>query len=96
MVRLPRHFDAIAISGEIGICKPDSAIFRVALEHLGISAQDAWHVGDSLQSDVAGANATGMTSVWLNRPDTERSLADPAPDLEVASLTEVLLAIDAD
>ena len=30
----------------------------------------AWHVGDCIDTDVAGANAAGITSVWLNRRAT--------------------------
>lgn len=67
------RFDAVVISAEIGIAKPDPAIFAEALRRLDVDSSSAWHVGDSLTTDVAGANAAGLTSVWLNRSGRPRS-----------------------
>jgi HAD superfamily hydrolase (TIGR01549 family) len=86
---LEKEFTATAISGELGIAKPDAAIFRFALKSLGLSRQDAWHVGDSLSLDVRGAKAAGITSVWLNRTGKVRDPDTPRPDLEIASLMEL-------
>ena len=44
------------------------------------------HVGDSLESDVAGANAVGAVSVWLNREYRENT-SSILPDLEIHTLT---------
>jgi len=82
-------FGAIVISGELGVGKPDPAVFRLALEGLGVEAGAAWHVGDLLGADVAGANAAGVGSVWLNRTGAQRTETDPVPDLEVQSLSEL-------
>jgi putative hydrolase of the HAD superfamily len=96
--------DAVIISGEVGVAKPDPAIFFLAAERLGVVPQDAWHVGDSLSHDVEGAQAAGIPAVWLNRGPNPAPLAMmptlPAaptapsgvirPDLEIASLTELL------
>ncbi len=81
---------AIAISGELGVAKPDAAIFRHALEALGVEPHEALHVGDSLSSDVAGANSAGLTSVWLNRIGAQRRAGDPTPQHEIESLRELL------
>lgn len=86
---LERQVDAVFISGEHGIAKPDPAIFRIALDQLAVAAGDAWHVGDSLHTDVAGARAAGLTAVWLNRSGTKRAGTDPRPDIEIRSLTEL-------
>lgn len=92
---MERRFSAVAISGELGVAKPDPEIFRYALDRLGISPENAWHVGDSLRLDVAGAKAAQLTAVWLNRNGLERQAADPEPDFEISSLTELfeILAI---
>ena len=82
-------FSAFSISGETGIAKPDKRAFTFALEDLGKSGKHVWHVGDSLAADVAGANATGLTSVWLNRDGSVRNKNDAQPDLEVTSLSEL-------
>lgn len=88
-LELTDWFDAFAISGETGVAKPDSAAFAPALQKLGISGKAVWHVGDSLAADVAGANAAGLTSVWINRDQAEPHTDDPAPDLEIGSLLEL-------
>jgi putative hydrolase of the HAD superfamily len=83
---LRRLVDAVAISAELGVAKPDPAIFRVALERLGVDAAGAVHVGDSLEHDVAGARAAGLEAVLVVRDGA------PARDgvRTVASLSELI------
>lgn len=83
-------FGAVVISGEVGVGKPDPAVFELALEGLGGEAGAACHVGDLLEADVAGANAAGVRSIWLNRNGARREHGDPEPDLEVRSLSELI------
>jgi len=82
-------FDAVIVSAEVGAAKPEVAVFKAALEHLDVAAQRVWHVGDSLVTDVAGANAAGMVSVWLNRTGDRRLHDAPRPHLEIRSLAEL-------
>jgi len=60
-------FDAVVCSERVGAYKPHAAMFRHGLAALGLEAGDVLHVGDSLRADVAGANAAGIRSVWVNR-----------------------------
>jgi putative hydrolase of the HAD superfamily len=54
-------------SAVVGIAKPDPEIFRIALEALGVPADDTvLHVGDSLRYDVTGALAAGIRPVHLD------------------------------
>lgn len=46
--------------------KPDPAPFERALEGLGVDPARTVHVGDALHADVAGANAMGMDSAWVD------------------------------
>ena len=73
---------AVVISGEHGVAKPDPAIFQLALDGLGVDPKDAWCVGDSLATDVAGAHGAGITAVWLNRPEHEVASSDDPPRIE--------------
>ena len=59
--------DAVVISAELGAAKPDPAIFRAALERLGATAAETVHVGDSVETDVAGARAAGLEAVLVAR-----------------------------
>lgn len=83
---LDSAFDHVVISGEFGVAKPDRAIFLEALARLKVSAGDAWHVGHSLSTDIAGAAAAGLRSVWVNRSGRDRDPNGPLPTLEVTSL----------
>jgi putative hydrolase of the HAD superfamily len=59
--------DGVVSSAEVGHSKPDPRPFRAALALAGCAAHEAWHVGDSLREDVAGARAAELTAVWLDR-----------------------------
>jgi HAD superfamily hydrolase (TIGR01493 family) len=61
------HFDALAISEEVGLRKPRREIFEAVLRDLGVRPAEAVHVGDKLAADVAGAAALGMRAVWVTR-----------------------------
>jgi len=56
----------ILVSSEIGVQKPAPRAFEMLLGALGTPPESAWFVGDSPQSDVAGAHAAGMRAVWIN------------------------------
>ncbi len=57
------RLDAVVFSSEIGRRKPDPAIFRRALDELGVGPRRAVFVGDRLYEDVRGAGELGMTTV---------------------------------
>ena len=65
---LERFFSALLISEAEGVRKPDRRIFERALQRLGVSADQAWFVGDHPVADVAGAHAAGLTAVWRYVP----------------------------
>jgi putative hydrolase of the HAD superfamily len=66
-------FDAVVISGEVGLHKPQPEIYRLACERLGIEPADAVFV-DDLRENCAGAEAVGMAAV-LHR-DTAETVAE--------------------
>ncbi len=59
--------DGVVTSAGSGVRKPDPAIFSVALELAGCSADEAIHVGDTVAEDVAGAGAAGIRALHLDR-----------------------------
>ena len=52
--------DAVAISAELGVAKPDPAAFHRACELLGVAPAHTAMVGDSEPFDIAGARAAGL------------------------------------
>lgn len=61
--------DAVVTSAEVGAAKPDPRIFEAALAAAGCSAAEAVHIGDSSDTDVAGAAAAGIRAILLRRGD---------------------------
>ncbi len=64
------RFSVITASASVGVRKPDPAIFRTTLDAMGISADQALHVGDRQREDVEGARTAGLTSLLLDRSVT--------------------------
>ena len=74
----PQLFDAVVISGEVGLHKPQPEIFELAAERVGLPPEECVFV-DDLRENCAGAEEVGMTAV-LHRgadstlPELERLL----------------------
>ena len=64
---LIKYFDVLATSAELGVAKPDKAIFEKALEMAGCKAESAVMVGDRLDNDIRPAKAIGMKTVWIRQ-----------------------------
>ena len=58
-------FELIVDSGIEGVEKPDPAIFRTALERLGVAPGETVHVGDTWPVDVVGARRAGIEPVYV-------------------------------
>ena len=68
-LEIAHYFDTIVISEEVGLTKPDTRIFDIALERIGARAEESVFVGDSWQNDIQGAIRSGMAAVWFNREE---------------------------
>ena len=93
---LEGRFDAIVISGEVGIAKPDPAAFRLVCGQLGTDPAGTWHVGDDLTTDVGGAKSAGLVAVWLDRDRIGLASNAVAPDLAIGSLDELVAHFTSD
>ena len=58
--------DHVFVSADLGVEKPDRAIFAHAATTLGCAPHEILHVGDSLAHDVVGALAAGWHAAWLD------------------------------
>jgi 2-haloalkanoic acid dehalogenase type II len=85
---LPVRF--VLISESVKAYKPHPLLFQTALERLGVEPHDVLHVGDSDVDDVQGAKGAGLQVAWVNRDGRPRRPEVPAPDFEIADLTELL------
>jgi putative hydrolase of the HAD superfamily len=90
--------DVQVFSVELGVCKPEPAIYLAACDRLGVDPRDCIYVGDGGSRELSGAAAVGMTAVRLAAPDLsdhlvfdqDRTFDGPV----VTSLTDVLTMID--
>lgn len=74
-VELHKYVDHIIIGGQEKEEKPAVSIFQKALTLAQCEAHEAMHIGDSLKADIAGANASGICSVWISHnQDLDESL----------------------
>ena len=76
----------VLASGEVGVHKPDPGIFAVALDRMGVQAEESLYVGDNYWADVEGAQQACLTPVLL---DPER-LFPEADCLVLHSVSDLL------
>lgn len=80
------HFDAMTFTEPDGPVKPDPDHFHRTLSAMGLAADDVVHVGNSLRSDVAGAQAAGVSAVWLARTEED---VDHVPEYQIDSMHDL-------
>lgn len=79
------RFAAVVVSAVVGARKPEPAIFRHALERLGVAPEDALHCGDLPAADCEGARRAGVRAVLLDRSGSHPQT--PCP--RIATLAEL-------
>jgi putative hydrolase of the HAD superfamily len=89
-------FETIVLSGEVGVRKPDPAIFAIALDALALDPFDVYFVGDRLVDDIGGAGGVGMVTVQATWFHAERSDGTIEPDFVAATTADVLDAVMSD
>ena len=62
-------FDPVLVSTEVGLEKPDPAIFQLALERSGLEAKDVLYIGDHDKNDIWAPNQVGIDAVKIIRYD---------------------------
>ena len=84
------HFSAVIESAEVGIRKPDPAIYRLGVEAAGVDASACCVIGDSFGKDIVPATSLGCQTVWLKGKTWERETVDESvPTHIITSLAEL-------
>jgi HAD superfamily hydrolase (TIGR01549 family) len=89
-------FEAIIISAEVRLRKPDPRIFRRMLEMLRLDAGEVLFVGDTPRDDVWGAFQVGMHTAWIGKGAAGVPEGIPSPDFVIKDLAELPLALEVD
>jgi HAD superfamily hydrolase (TIGR01662 family) len=90
---LNKFFDVVIVSGAVNRRKPHPEIFQKALKALGVSAEEAVFVGDTVDADVEGAKAAGMKTVYVERR-MQKNAETACPDQTIKNLNELAAAIE--
>jgi putative hydrolase of the HAD superfamily len=90
---LARHFKLCLCSTEVGLAKPDPAIFELALQQASCPPDKVVMIGDRIDNDIRPAKAAGWQTIRLQAGyaagQQPRTDADRA-DVTVTSLPELL------
>lgn len=87
---LTPFFETIVISEEVGVTKPDPAVFDEAFRRMGSPAKDeVLMIGDSLTADIRGGIDYGIDTCWFN-PRGDAAPTDLGITYDIRSLTELL------
>lgn len=82
-------FEAVIISAEVGIRKPNQLIYRRMLEMLGLEPHQVLFVGDTPREDVWGPREAGMRTAWVSKGAPSVPEGIPQPDFIIADLSEL-------
>jgi 2-haloacid dehalogenase/putative hydrolase of the HAD superfamily len=69
--------------------KPNGNVFKIAMERNNLSANEIIHIGDSISSDILGANNVNIKSIWLNR-NGKQNRTNAIPDLTAGNFIEII------
>lgn len=78
----------IFVSDEVGVAKPDSAIFQYACDKTDISPEETLYIGDTWENDVVGPIEAGWQSIWFNHRRRIR-MTNHEPFSEIQRLIEL-------
>ena len=88
-LRLGDLFNPVIVSEEVGVAKPDPAIFDIALKEMGLPDKaEVLMIGDSLSSDIRGGSNAGIDTCWFN-PLSSVNETDVTPTYEISLLSDL-------
>jgi FMN phosphatase YigB (HAD superfamily) len=83
-----KYFESLVFSDEVGFEKPHPLIFEKALKEFEVKPAEVVHIGDLLDTDVAGAKAIEMKAVWYNH-EGKPNETSVKPDIEIRRLIQL-------
>ena len=84
------RFDAVLLSCDVGMRKPDPGIYALACNRLGVEPNDCLFIGDGGSGELTGATNVGMDAVLIRAPDdTENGDREDWRGARISSVAEV-------
>lgn len=92
---IQHFFEEVFISEEIGVEKPDPHFFNHIFDTLkDYNKEEFLMVGDSLTSDIKGANNAGIDSVWYNYAELSVAGVEAESTYTITNLLDLLNLFD--
>jgi HAD superfamily hydrolase (TIGR01549 family) len=82
-------FEAVIISAEVRLRKPDPRIFRRMLELLGLAPHQVLYVGDTPRDDIWGAHQVGIPAAWISKGAPNLPEGIPEPQFIISDLSDL-------
>jgi len=89
-VGLLEYFDPIVVSGDYGYRKPDSRLFQIALDRMGVAAEHTIYVGNDMHRDIYGAREVGMKTVMFDSDQGTKEYLGCVPDYRITDHRDLL------
>ncbi len=88
--QIDHFFKFVITSGEVGVQKPDPQLFHYAMAKAQVSPTQCALIGDSLNTDIKGAQAVGWYPIFLHRPNRRITGKIPGNVLVVNSFRDLV------
>lgn len=88
LCNLNPYFSNVIISEDVGVNKPDKAIFEYALQKAGAEKHESIMIGDSIEADIRGAQDYGIKAIFFNPLNKEKP---EDVEWQISELEELLL-----
>jgi putative hydrolase of the HAD superfamily len=82
-------FEAVVISADVRLRKPDRRIFEHLRDRLKLDAHEILFVGDTPRDDVLGATEAGMKTAWISKGQPRIPDGIPDPDFIITDLSDL-------
>jgi HAD superfamily phosphatase (TIGR01668 family) len=83
-------FEFVLVSSELGVSKPDTKIFNVALEKMNVKPEEVVIVGNTISTDIFGGNRVGMKTILI-QPSVEYQRSEwEKPTYTVSTIKDIL------
>lgn len=84
---IDKYFDALILSEDIGVNKPNRELYEYALEKTGSKLEESIMIGDMFETDIVGAANIGMEQIYFNPKKKESHTF--APTYMVTELLQI-------
>jgi len=95
---LPAFFDSVIFSCDVGILKPETEIYQLAMKSLNVKPEESIFIGDGGSNELFGARRAGMKTIFSEYLDCkskfQKEMIIKYSDYHIESFDDILKFID--